>query len=320
MADGTGTLNLSVNINNIDVVGIPVRGTVFNEYDDFGILLGLERLPSEKNKEYKQRLLDVFVNRANSTYLGMVNGVTRDVGLELFQPFRLRPIKTTGAYVGENPVYIFNGPFLELWRNKTGDVLEMEIDLFDQAGVAYTIKELYDYINANSDYFIADQLDTAYQYERSMTILNQSNVQLIAAEPVPPTTRFTLSLPDTDAGAIILNDVTFTDTFTFSNKVAAANLVAVQGDYYIDVYTGDVTVYSEASQGAIIRYTYIRYNTSYLTASPIIIHNMQNSNFNRIMFEQVLADDGLYYDGIPTEFGADLINELLSYYPLYFAK
>ncbi len=320
MANTTQALNFSINVDNIDVVGIPITGSVYNQYDDFGLLVGLDRLPEEHNDTYKQRLLDVYVHRANSTYLGMIHGVTRDLGFSLFKPFRLRPVVLAGEFTGENPVFVFNGPFLELWQDKANGVLEMEIDLFHQDGVAYTIKELYDYINANSIYFIADDLDTAHQYDRSMTILNQSNVQLIRAEPIPPTTRFTLSLPDTDEGSIVLTDITFTDTFTFSNRVSAANLVLTQGDYYINPYTGDVTVYSEASLGTIARYNYIRYNTSYLTASPVIIHNMQNPNFNRLMFEQILADDGLYYDGIRTRFGADLINELLSYYPLYFGE
>lgn len=316
--NATAGHNLSINVNQVDIVGIPAASSVYNQFDDFGLLIGLNRLPTESSVSFKQRLLDVFVHKANSTYIGMMNGITRELGLSFFKPFRLRPTTSTGTFIAEDPVFIFNGPFLELWRDHNNGVLEMEIDIFHQTGSAYTIKELFNYINAHSTYFIADQFDSAYQYQRSMTILNQSDVSLITAEPIPAATNFTLSLPALDGGRISLTDVTFTDTFTFSNMVSASNLVLTQGDYYINAYTGDVVVFSAASNGTIIRYKYVHYNDMYLRASPIIIHNMQNDNFNRLMFQQVLADDGKLYSGIPTEFGADIINELLSSYPLYY--
>jgi hypothetical protein len=320
MAAGTGNLNLTLNINEIDIVGTPTQSSVFNQFDDFGLLLSIDRLPEEHTVAYKQRLMDVFTHRANSTYLGMIYGVTRELGLSLFKAFRLRPRVSGSTFIGENPIVIFNGPFLELWRDKTGNILEMEIDLFDQTGIAYTIKELYDYINANSTYFIADQLDPSHQYDRSMTIINQTNIEFIIAEAVPMATRFTLVFPGLDGGAIDLNSLIFTDTFTFSRQVVSAVAVLSQGDYYIDAYTGDVTVFSEASIGTIIKYKWIKYNSAYLVASPVIIHNMQNPNFDRIMFQQVLADDGQYYNGVPNEFGADIINELLSVYPLNYSE
>jgi hypothetical protein len=318
MPDSNASINFSFNLNSVVIAGIPQQSSIYNQYDDFGLIVGLNRLPKERNQAYKQRLLDTFANRANSTYIGMMNAITRELGLTYFKPFRLRPRVSGNTFIGENPVYVFNGPFLELWRDKYNAILEMRINLFDQSGPVYTINELYTYINTNSAYFIADQLDTNHQYDRSLTIMNQSNVQLIKTEPLFHMTRFTLSNPGTDAGNIDINTLHFTDTFTFNNKVSSVNLVLNQGDYYINSYTGDIVVFSEPENGSTVRYNYIKYNSSYLLASPIIIHNIQNPYFQKVMFEQVLADDGIYYNGLPTEFGADLINELLSVYPLYF--
>lgn len=75
------------------IVSLPARATIYlivytpevyniwNCFDEFGLLLGLPRIPGEKNKNYKTRLLDVYTNPANSTYQGLLNGISRELGL-----------------------------------------------------------------------------------------------------------------------------------------------------------------------------------------------------------------------------------------------
>lgn len=55
---------------------------VWNAFDEFGLLLGVERLFSERNESFKERILDVFRKPANSTQEGMINALSRDLGLE----------------------------------------------------------------------------------------------------------------------------------------------------------------------------------------------------------------------------------------------
>lgn len=54
---------------------------VWNCFDEFGLLLGLSRILGEKNADYKDRLLDVYANPANSTYAGLRYGIARELGL-----------------------------------------------------------------------------------------------------------------------------------------------------------------------------------------------------------------------------------------------
>lgn len=54
---------------------------VWNFFDEFGALLGCPRLKGEKNFKYKERILDVFKNPANSTKTGLANGIARELGL-----------------------------------------------------------------------------------------------------------------------------------------------------------------------------------------------------------------------------------------------
>ena len=54
---------------------------VWNFFDEFGALVGCQRLKGEKNYRYKQRILDVFKNPANSTKTGLANGIARELDL-----------------------------------------------------------------------------------------------------------------------------------------------------------------------------------------------------------------------------------------------
>jgi len=55
---------------------------IWNVFDEFGLLVGLDRLPRETNKELKERILDVFKNPGNSTTKGLINSISRELGLK----------------------------------------------------------------------------------------------------------------------------------------------------------------------------------------------------------------------------------------------
>lgn len=80
---------------NNTIVDIPLTiHHVWNFMDEFGALLGCSRLYGEKNINYKNRLLDVFINPANSTKKGLANGIARELGIRKFK-------------IWENPQYEF---------------------------------------------------------------------------------------------------------------------------------------------------------------------------------------------------------------------
>lgn len=54
---------------------------VWNFFDEFGALVGCQRLREENNFNYKKRILDVFKNPANSTKTGLANGIARELDL-----------------------------------------------------------------------------------------------------------------------------------------------------------------------------------------------------------------------------------------------
>lgn len=54
---------------------------IWNIFDEFGMLLGIQRLPGERNKALKDRILDVFVNPGGAHKQGLINGISRELGL-----------------------------------------------------------------------------------------------------------------------------------------------------------------------------------------------------------------------------------------------
>jgi hypothetical protein len=54
----------------------------FNRFDDFGFMLDLPRIKGESNYNYRERIKDVMVHRADSRYPGLMNGILRELDLE----------------------------------------------------------------------------------------------------------------------------------------------------------------------------------------------------------------------------------------------
>ena len=72
---------------------------VWNAFDEFALLLGLHRLPGERNLQLKNRILDVFENPGGVTTAGIRNGLSRDLGL-LREEVQVIPFQDK-AFAGE---------------------------------------------------------------------------------------------------------------------------------------------------------------------------------------------------------------------------
>lgn len=68
---------------------IPQAFPMNTPLDDLGNFLDLPRLLNESLVSYKARLLSVYAQRANSTYQGVVNGLTRELGLTQSKGIRI---------------------------------------------------------------------------------------------------------------------------------------------------------------------------------------------------------------------------------------
>lgn len=76
-----------INVRHLDIIKeySLIIHHVWNFFDEFGALVGCSRLKEEKNESYKKRILDVFKNPANSTKLGLANGIARELNVRKYK-------------------------------------------------------------------------------------------------------------------------------------------------------------------------------------------------------------------------------------------
>lgn len=79
-----GQITIELKNGVIDTFALSLH-QLWNYFDEFGALLSCPRLYGEKNEDYKNRILDVFMNTANSTKEGLVNGISRELGMRKYK-------------------------------------------------------------------------------------------------------------------------------------------------------------------------------------------------------------------------------------------
>ena len=304
-------LGNQINITSIQNVGTPVPWHRRNQFDEHADLLSLSRLQEETNPEFRRRIKDAFVNIANSSYRGLINGITRELGLSLYDALVIQPkIDLNGNFLATDPYIKFDGAYLLLYSDFENDLLDWAIDRYQPGGNFEHIGKLVDFINTTS-FFQAGLRPNTNFYTRSMCILNQTSREQIRMEFLPQSTKFKLRHT-----YLVPNMLFFSNRDTFRTEMSTSAEVVSKGQYHVDYTKGIVTVYTVPSLKEYARYMYTKYPLI-ATSSPIILNNINSDNFRIKMFEQLIQENGAEAFGLPTELGVDILNELLSVTPMY---
>lgn len=314
MATTTSSVGFSFNVSDVRHILTPRPHATFMGLDEHGLLLALERLRSERNELYRQRLLEVISRRANASYQGLINGITRELGYSLYKSMWINPVlDTDGTFLAPDPYIKFDGVWLYLYSDYQNDVLDAQLDRHEPGGQFEHLWRLVGRVN-QSPYFQAGLHPGVDLWTRSMTIFNQSNRKQVEIEAVQGSRKFQL-----EKRPVCLNTVFFSDRSVYAKEVDTAAEVTQEGRYHIDYHNGYVTSYSSPLTGTSVQYRYHEF-PFVAWASPVILHNINDDNFKVKMFEQVLQDDGTYAHGATTAVGRDIINELLTYHPMYWGQ
>lgn len=293
----------------VRITATPEPYQIFNEFDRHGILLGLARLKREKNPAYKQRLLDVFVRRGGSSYKGLINAISRELGLTIENALTIVPLKDgDGNTLLTSPAIVFKGTKCYLYSDYGNDTVLMTIDRYEYNSGAFTLTDLVNMINGTG-YFVATLTGLVPGSNRSMTIFEQASVVEVPVEEL------------SGAGSKIVlantNLIPGTVTVRSPNLIRQVNTeleLVRAGDYVVKYKEGLLISRAAPAPGSFIKYSY-RNDNFVVETSPVIIHNLQSDDFKQKMFEQVVGDNGQTANGSPTAMGADIINELMSVFP-----
>lgn len=287
---------------------------IFNSLDDHGVLVGIPRLKGEPNKTYKQRLLDVGVNKANSSYSGLLNGINRELGLTMYDAITVtQSSPVTEGYV---PMIEVDHATLILYEDYLTGVVDVSIELYNKEDDLYkrTLSDVVTAINT-STYFSATLLDASKAYEESLVITHQDSSIEIFNEDIPSYNTFYLEYPKTIEGT-----VSFSEINVFFRKVESSDIASMEpGDYYIDYDTGEVSVKSLPSGTGAISYKYINIPFT-LKASSVIIKDANDPVFNARLLNQSIASDGIEYGALPNSDYVDMIKAAMQKKGLYWGK
>jgi len=165
----------------------------FNTFDRFGYLLGLERIPQENNIDYKRRLLDVYKHRAGTTYLPLLNAITRELDISFDdQAIVLKPspnfVKTYSEstisvasdtknfYVFSNLLYVkhelhYLDSFdwnIQLKKNVANSVIKVESPIGNEIPNKGNWRSTKDKISFQNDKLVNQPIYISYQYAEAL--------------------------------------------------------------------------------------------------------------------------------------------------------
>jgi hypothetical protein len=302
----------SFTISEISFRGVPRAQTVYNEFDSFGTYLGLSRLPEERNTSYKKRLLDVFTRRASATYIGLLNGITRELGLEYYRPITISKRESVSDDI--QPVIEFVENKVYVYKDRSTKEIELELNRSRPGEEAYWLQDLISIINDESVYFTIALNEGFEPVSRTDCLINQSSAKLLNGFPLRQSHIQALPNSNIEIGSIVFNNRS-----SFIKEVASDNLILRAGDYHVDYTNGVIKSYSTPADNTTIRYLF--HDDPFTPiASPVIIRNLQSELFKEEMFLETISKDGSTNKGVPSELGASLINELMSVYPSYWGE
>lgn len=291
------SIGFTYSLNDISLKLVPHQIRPSNEFDHYGTLFGTQRIIGENNTTYKSRLLDVFVHRANSAYIGYTYGITRDLGLSIYTC-----VKLTANPALEYPAIFFSQSKVYIYSDFFNNVLEMTIDRSDPQSSNYFLAGLISTINTSTS-FAAVILDSDLEFTRSDLIMDISNIKNVDRQALNFSTINFLGNPKILRGSVI-----FSDTTAFKKETAT---LLEPGDFSINYNTGVIRSFSIPASNAEIRYSYLETEFEPET-SPIIVRSISHPDFQTVLFHQIEQVDGTFISGKPTVKGAQVINELLS--------
>jgi hypothetical protein len=120
---------------------------VWNCFDELGMLVTLDRIKGEKNKAYKKRILDTYINPGNSTHQGLINAISRELGIDASGVFVYRLSDLADANASGNLL------------NEDGNAIGTKLEEY--------VKEVYDnnpifWGNLIADESVWDAIDEEY--------------------------------------------------------------------------------------------------------------------------------------------------------------
>jgi len=274
--------------------------------DESVLHLGMVRIDGETLLNFQRRGILESREPAGPTQYEFIRSVSRQVG-EFDTPV-LRIDLTLDA----NDVPLAADPFVEItssrlraYSNYGAGTLDFEVDFTDRAD-GYFLRDVQTAIAA-STFFDVEILDEDYQLRLSHNLRFGNTDIHVPSELLLPSTENRLA-----------NDRVKTfypnNAITFTNEVAALNLVVASGDYFVDYPAG--VVYSHDVQSGFCTYTYSDFPYT-LFHQAVRCYTYLDDDKRYFLYDTLISDTtGEEEFTLLNTDGAALANTVLAVHPL----
>jgi len=316
MANGIKLLGFSFNIAaQIQVSGKPIQQNIINSFDFAAALVTLPRLQGESNADYKQRVMDVSVHPGGPSYLGVVNNLTRDLGLPRDKAIQITlKANSAGDAIALNPRVDMLSDRIVLYSNWKPDgtaTIDKEIDIYSPDDAGYFLEDLVTEINSSTCF--------------SSTIYSGIRMNLHSTNLIRKTSDYTISddplradiMTNLTGTIIVQGSLSFNEPKIFKTEVLIAP--AAEGEYQIDYTNGRVYTYSNPSGN---------YGVTYHTAlfpldvdfSLVKIYTLQDDDFTSKLFNVETLDSGDKERALPNTEGSEILHQLFKETEIFWGK
>ena len=284
---------------------------VGNILDHFGTLLSLPRNGGESNQEYKIRIKRASAKRSNSSYTGLVNGITNALGLAVTPSIRVSSLQDieqgNRRFLIENGTVTIYSDWVPVEDQLRGlrPTVEQEATL----GLApvVTVGQLVDWINL-SDFYSATVLSEA---EGDTLFLLNADSRQLTVETIKPQEITMLKY-----GSILRGSLGVRTSPALATEKEDAEAVTEAGDFHLDYSSGRLTIFSPGSVD--IKVSYLSSLDKFdLDFSPVRILDLSKKSMHKVLFEQTTQTfyqtvDDMTINGMPTDELYEIIRELLT--------
>ena len=298
--------------------------------DLIGELINLHRLPGEDLKSFKTRVLDVYIHPANSTYTGLYNGISRELGISNYSQGLIIDVKRNpgnmGAPLDEQAYVKMNSKRIEFYSSNTNGTVF--IDTHSRDGGGYYIHELISTLDAvvNSPFEIATWGAGAagIDWAKVSYLLRYNSSKLITKTPLRQGRLHTF-YNEIEHGNWITH-INFPPSSGITQRVYQLEDL-VSGTYYLDNIARVVHTHDYVDGHVSIKYQKF---PMVLPLGEVNIHSFADTTFmDTISHQQELTHSTSAIDALeglptvnelPSVEGAAYINELLSVVPMYWGE
>ena len=267
-----------------------------NHFDHFSGLLSIVRLPQETNESLFERTVRAAARPSGSTYLGVLRGATRGLGLEEVEAIEVTLKDTTvddaqgvRLFVNEEKIYLYRiwVPILDQESGVTPEE-EMKLDL-----KGTSIGKLVDWINTSDNY--EAKLISNGEADASFLLSDDSREvfqQVVIGQEIMDLEeenilRGSLGFPTLDALAVEVD----------INPSSA-------GEYMVDYAIGRITCFSAPKDNFVATYMVnrkkIRLEYSPIKLTAVASEGAQDLYFNQVTREFFTNEENHYVNGLPT--------------------